>query len=89
MFYAPFGGLWNLVGLSRRVLQAKKGIMEAVRKKALFHLWFHPFNLATSPLLLEGLDEVLGFVASQVKAGNIDSLTMGETARHMNRLSGA
>ena len=86
MFYAPFGGLWNLVGLSRRVLQAKKGIMEAVRKKALFHLWFHPFNLATSPLLLEGLDEVLGFVARQVKAGNIDSLTMGETARHMNRL---
>jgi len=89
MFYAPFGGLWNLVGLSRRVLQAKKGIMEAVRKGALFHLWFHPFNLATSSLLLEGLDEVLGFVASQVKAGNIESLTMGATAQHMNRLMAA
>jgi peptidoglycan/xylan/chitin deacetylase (PgdA/CDA1 family) len=88
MFYAPFGGLWNLVGLSRRVLQAKKGIMEAVRKKALFHLWFHPFNLATSPLLLEGLDEILGIVAGHVKAGNIESLTMGTTGNHMNRLMG-
>jgi len=89
MFYAPFGGLWNLVGLSRRVLQAKKGIIDAVRKGALFHLWFHPFNLATSPLLLEGLDEVLGLVARQAEGGNIESLTMGATARHMNRLMGA
>ncbi|MBI4966344.1 MAG: polysaccharide deacetylase family protein [Desulfomonile tiedjei] len=88
MFYAPFGGLWNLVGLSRRVLQAKKGIGEAIRRKALFHLWFHPFNLATSPLLPEGLDEVLGFLAGQVKAGNIESLTMGETAKYMNRIVG-
>ncbi len=88
MFYAPFGGLWNLVGLSRRVLQAKKGIIEAVRKQALFHLWFHPFNLATSPLLLEGLEELLWFVASHVRAGNIESLTMGATGRHMNRLVG-
>jgi peptidoglycan/xylan/chitin deacetylase (PgdA/CDA1 family) len=89
MFYAPFGGLWNLVGLSRRVSQAKKGIMEAVRQRALFHLWFHPFNLATSPLLLEGMDEALSFLANPVKAGNIESLTMAETARRMNRLMGA
>ena len=83
MFYPPYGGLWNLVGLSRRVSQARKGIVEAVRKRALFHLWFHPFNLASSPLLLEGLEEVLASVSKEVKAGNIESLTMAETALHL------
>lgn len=86
MFYPPFGGLWNLVTLGRRVLQAKKGIREAVAKKSLFHLWFHPFNLASSPTLLHGLDDVLGTVSREVKAGNMESLTMAETALHLSAL---
>ncbi len=86
MFYPPFGGLWNLVGLGRRVTQAKKGVREAVAKKSLFHLWFHPFNLATSPALLDGLDEVLGYVSKEMKAGNMESLTMAETALHLSSL---
>ena len=86
MFYPPFGGLWNLVGIGRRVSQAKKGIREAIARKSLFHLWFHPFNLATSPLLLEGLDEVLGTVSAEMKAGNMASLTMAETALHVSAL---
>jgi len=84
MFYPPFGGLWNLVGLSRRVAQAKKGVARAVSKRALFHLWFHPFNLGSSPLLFEGLEEVLASIDNQVKAGNLESLTMAETALHLN-----
>ncbi|MBI5570236.1 MAG: polysaccharide deacetylase family protein [Desulfomonile tiedjei] len=84
MFYPPFGGLWNLVGLSRRVEQAKKGVAQAVRNKALFHLWFHPFNLASSPLLFEGLEEVLASIDDQVQAGNLESLTMTETALYLN-----
>jgi peptidoglycan/xylan/chitin deacetylase (PgdA/CDA1 family) len=86
MFYPPFGGLWNLVGIGRRVLQAKKGIRQAVTTKSMFHLWFHPFNLATSPTLLEGLDEVLATVNKEMQAGNLASLTMAETALHGNKL---
>ncbi len=86
MFYPPFGGLWNLVGLGRRVSQAKKGVRAAVATQSLFHLWFHPFNLATSPALLDGLDEVLGAVSKEMKAGNMASFTMAETALHLSSL---
>jgi peptidoglycan/xylan/chitin deacetylase (PgdA/CDA1 family) len=83
MFFPPYSGLWRLVGISKRISQAKKGIDMAIRRKALFHLWFHPFNLASSPLLPPALEEILAYVARHVKAGNIEALTMAETARHV------
>jgi peptidoglycan/xylan/chitin deacetylase (PgdA/CDA1 family) len=84
MLYAPYGGVWDLVPLSRRVLQAKKGIRAAVRRKALFHLWFHPSNLATSSLLWEGLEEILSFISAEMQRGSLEALTMAETALHVN-----
>jgi len=83
MLYAPYGGVWNLVPLSRRVLQAKKGVLAAVSKKGLFHLWFHPSNLATSALLWEGLEEILGFIAAEIRKGGLESRTMAETASYV------
>jgi hypothetical protein len=83
MFYVPCGGAWRLVRISTRVRQAMKGIAEAVRKKALFHLWFHPVNLTTSPFLLEGMESILFEVSNQVRLGNMASMTMGETATHL------
>jgi hypothetical protein len=83
MFFPPYGGLWTLIDMRRRVSQAKKGIAEAIRRKALFHLWLHPFNLATSPSLLDALSEILAEVHRETKAGNIESLTMAETASHL------
>lgn len=89
MFYTPFRGMWRLVGISRRVLQARKGIRKAIRDGALFHLWFHPLNLATSPLLMGGLEEILSIVSDQVKAGNIRAMTMSETAEYLQDRIGA
>jgi peptidoglycan/xylan/chitin deacetylase (PgdA/CDA1 family) len=86
MFYPPFGGLWGAIGLSRRVLQAKRGIAEAVRRKALFHLWFHPENLVSSSSLFEGLEEILAYLDRHRKQGLIECYTMGETATHLSRL---
>lgn len=83
MFYVPCGGAWSLIRISTRVRQAMKGIAEAVRKKALFHLWFHPVNLTTSPFLMEALESILFEVSHQVQQGNMASLTMGETAAHL------
>ncbi len=83
MFYVPFGGFWSMVSISRRVRQARKGLAEAVRKKAVFHLWFHPVNLTTSPLLLEGLEEIFFHVNDQMKQGNLASMTMGQAASHV------
>lgn len=80
MFFPPFGGLWNAVSLSRRVLQAKRGIAQAVKRKGIFHLWFHPENLVSSPLLLEGLEEILCTVDGLRSDGVLESCTMAEVA---------
>ena len=72
-----------MVSISSRVRQARKGLAEAIRKKAVFHLWFHPVNLTTSPLLLEGLEEIFSHVNDQMKQGNLASMTMAQTASHI------
>lgn len=82
MFYVPVAGPWSLVSISSRVNQARKGLAEAVKKKALFHLWFHPVNLTTSPLLLEGLEEIFSMVSNQIGKGDLTSMTMAQTASH-------
>jgi hypothetical protein len=83
MFYIPFGGLWSMISISTRVRQAKKGLSEAIKRKAIFHLWFHPVNLTTSPLLLQGLEEILSCVKEEVEKGNLASMTMGQAATNL------
>jgi hypothetical protein len=87
MFYAPFGGLWSLIPLSRRPAQARKGILEAVKRNALFHLWFHPFNLTTSPRLLDGLEEIFSFLQKLNRSGDIRCMTMGGLSLHLNAMN--
>jgi peptidoglycan/xylan/chitin deacetylase (PgdA/CDA1 family) len=80
MFFAPYKGLWRLVRISDRIRQAKKGLASAIQEKALFHLWFHPVNLASSSQLIDALEEILFEVSKMVEAGNMHSMTMEEIA---------
>jgi len=86
MLYVPYGGVWNLVPLSSRVRQSRRGIAEAVRRKGLFHLWFHPSNLATAELLWEGLEEILSFISAEIRNGRLESLTMADAAAYVNSI---
>lgn len=86
MFYPPLGGLWGAIGLSRRVLQAKRGIAEAVRHKALFHMWLHPENLVSSASLFEGLEEIFMYMNRHNSDGQIECFTMSETASRLTNL---
>jgi peptidoglycan/xylan/chitin deacetylase (PgdA/CDA1 family) len=68
-------GLWNIPGsmlllhnsgfrgavpLRARVAKAKAGLRRAVREGAVFHLWTHPFNVASdAPFMLEALERIL------------------------------
>jgi hypothetical protein len=79
-FFAPYKGLWRLVRISDRVRQAKKGLASAIQRKALFHLWFHPVNLASSSQLMDALEEILSEVSEMVEAGTLHSMTMEEIA---------
>jgi hypothetical protein len=83
-FYPPADGWWGILPAALRAGKAKQGLRKAVKQQRIFHLWFHPFNLASNPdKLLEGLEAVFAEVCSYRDAGSLDNLTMGELARNL------
>jgi len=46
MMYFPMHGRRRYIPLSRRIRRATKGLDRAARERRVFHLWFHPTNLA-------------------------------------------
>ncbi len=89
-------GLWNISGsmlflhregvrrfipLRQRVRKAKKGIDRAIAQNAVFHLWFHPFNMCTDRAkMFRALEEILVYV----KQTRIAVQTMGELAAELS-----
>ena len=92
-------GLWNVPGsmlllsrlgvrrfipLSARVRKARRGLHRAVREGKVFHLWFHPFNLAIDRRgMFSCLDGILEEVAGLRGAGYLEVKTMGDLASEM------
>jgi hypothetical protein len=92
-------GLWNVPGsmlllsrlgvrrfipLSARVRKARRGLHRAVREGKVFHLWFHPFNLAVDRRgMFSCLDRILGEVAGLRNAGRLEVKTMSDLASEM------
>ena len=90
------GDIWNIPGSyffphargwakwlpgSFRVRKSVCGLKKAARERNIFHLWFHPFNLASnSEKLLPALENVLKKVSEMRAKGEIENLTMGELA---------
>jgi hypothetical protein len=59
MIYFPMHGARRRIPLSVRVSRAFKGLEAAVRERRVFHLWFHPTNLAfESDAMFEGLRRI-------------------------------
>lgn len=80
MFYLPMNGFRSLIPAKSRVHKAKKGIRRAIRDKKIFHLWFHPFNIATNQeKLLYGLEEIFKEVCAQREKGELKIKSMDET----------
>jgi peptidoglycan/xylan/chitin deacetylase (PgdA/CDA1 family) len=68
MIYFPMHGLRRYIPLSRRVKRAIKGLDAAVRQKRIFHLWFHPTNLADqTEKMFDGLRRILEY-ATELRA---------------------
>lgn len=60
MIYFPMHGFRRYVPLSWRVKRAIKGLNAAARNKRVFHLWFHPTNLADQQdAMFDGLKQIL------------------------------
>lgn len=81
MLYLPMHGFRKYIPLKSRTTKALKGIQRAINEKKIFHLWFHPFNIATNQeKLLKGLEEIFKEVSNERDKGNLEVMTMGEVA---------
>ena len=81
MIYFPMHGLRRHVPMSRRVLRARKGLADAVRRSRIFHLWFHPTNLADeTEAMFGGLEAILSEVVRLREKGSLRVLTMSAIA---------
>jgi hypothetical protein len=82
-FSVSYKSLAKMFGQSR-VSNAKLGIRRAANKQRIFHMWFHPFNLAADPgRLLGDLETIFIEVCRYREAGRLDNLTMGDLAHSL------
>ncbi len=97
-------GLWNIPGsmlllhtsgvrravpLGARVAKARAGLRKAERDGGVFHLWTHPFNIASdSAFMLEALERILREAALMRDRGVLDiepMRTIAERAQDVGR----
>lgn len=84
-FYPHRDGWAKNIPVSIAVRKSKLGLERAARHNSIFHLWFHPFNLASDPdALLQGLEEVFQQVKRLRDQGKLDNPTMGNLAASLD-----
>jgi hypothetical protein len=77
MLYTPSFGSRRYVPVWLRVLRARRGLQEAVRRKQIFHLWFHPTDVVCRmEAMLNGLRRIFEQVAKLRDDGLLDVRSM-------------
>lgn len=66
-----------------RYMKIKRGVDRAIKEGKIFHLWFHPWNLGSSPRMLRVLERVFKYVEQCSNNGTLSVVTMGELV-HMD-----
>ncbi|MTI71803.1 MAG: hypothetical protein FH751_16260 [Firmicutes bacterium] len=90
MLYLPMNGFRKYIPLKSRIKKAYKGIDRCIEKKGIFHLWFHPFNIATNEeKLLFGLESIFQRVDEERKKGNLVIKNMGDIANMYEEVLGS
>jgi polysaccharide deacetylase len=83
-FYVHRRGWASVLPVSFRVRKSISGIHAAAARQRTFHLWCHPFNLASDPDgLLGGLENIFHEVDRLRSEGKIDQLTMSQMAEKL------
>jgi hypothetical protein len=86
MIYFPMHGARRYIPMSVRVRRARKGLRAAARQRKVFHLWFHPTNLADEPeQMFAGLREILRLAADLRRQGDLDIEPMDAVATRLER----
>lgn len=77
----PYKGPWNRTPADSQLIRAKKGLDEAARTGKVYHLWFHPFNLATgSKRHLEVVKAILSYASELRDQDKLEICPMIEAA---------
>ncbi len=83
MLYLSMDGFRKYIPVKARVKKARKGLKKAAKEKKIFHLWFHPFKLATAPeKLLPGFEKILKEANVMRENGLLEIKTMSDIAKH-------
>ena len=86
LFLYPMGSVRSvLVPLRSRLARVRRGLMAAIRHKAVFHYCLHAANLAESPLGFSLFEEILKDLIRARDRGDAEILTVGaltERLRH-------
>ena len=86
MIYFPMHGLRRYIPISIRVRRAIKGLEAAAREKRIFHLWFHPTNLAFKmEQMFTGLRAILQHAALMRERGLLEIQPLGALAPAADR----
>jgi peptidoglycan/xylan/chitin deacetylase (PgdA/CDA1 family) len=79
MIYFPMHGRRRHIPLSLRVKRAAKGLDAAAEQRRIFHLWFHPTNLAfQTDAMFAGLRQIFERAAELRDAGRLAIKSMGQ-----------
>jgi hypothetical protein len=79
--FRPTQGGWRFTPPGNSVARARKGLERAARTGRVFHLWFHPFNLAYAPSRdLKRLERILATARELADEGAIECRPMREVA---------
>jgi peptidoglycan/xylan/chitin deacetylase (PgdA/CDA1 family) len=77
MFFFPMHGIRRFVPMHLRAKRAIKGLNSAANQKKIFHLWFHPTNMADHmETMFSGLREILEYARSLRDRHSLDFLPM-------------
>ena len=77
MIYFPMHGVRRFISMQRRVKRAVKGLDAAAAERRVFHLWFHPTNLADeTDAMFGGLRSIFAHAAALRRKGALDVVPM-------------
>jgi peptidoglycan/xylan/chitin deacetylase (PgdA/CDA1 family) len=66
------------------IRQVERRLDQAVERRSLFHLWFHPHNLRDrTEAAFEGLERLCRAAADHRRRGGLDTVTMGALAEQL------
>jgi peptidoglycan/xylan/chitin deacetylase (PgdA/CDA1 family) len=79
MIFFPSHGIRRHIPPSRRVARAVKGLDAAASRRRIFHLWFHPTNLAfDTDAMFDGLRQIFQRASELRDTGELSIKSMGE-----------